>query len=70
MKNDLWEIVPRLEGNSVVTSKWAYKKKHVVDRSINKYKTRFVARGFSQLLRKMYEEPYSIIFRSCWAKAR
>ena len=36
MKNDVWEIVPRLEGQLVVTSKWIQKIKHVVDRSIEK----------------------------------
>jgi hypothetical protein len=25
MKNDVWEIVPRPEGKSIVTSKWVYK---------------------------------------------
>jgi hypothetical protein len=48
MKNDVWEMVLRLEGKSVVTSKWIYKIKHVVDDNIEKYKERFVARGFSQ----------------------
>jgi hypothetical protein len=28
MKNDVWDIVPRPEGKSVVTSKWIYKIKH------------------------------------------
>ena len=48
MKNDVWEIVPRPKKKSVVTSKWIYKIKHVVDGSIDKFKARFVARGFSQ----------------------
>ena len=47
MKNDVWEVVPRLEGKSVVTSRWLYKIKHVADGSIKKFKARFVARGFS-----------------------
>ena len=44
MKNDVWDIVLRLEGRSIVTPKWIYKIKHTVDRSIEKHKTRFVAR--------------------------
>jgi hypothetical protein len=32
----------------VVTSRWLYKLKHVADGSIEKYKARFVTRGFSQ----------------------
>jgi hypothetical protein len=47
MKNDVWDIVPRPEGNSVVTSKWIYKIKHAGDGSVEKYKARFVAKGFS-----------------------
>jgi hypothetical protein len=46
MKNDVWEIVPRPKEKSMVTSKWVYKIKHVVDISVEKYKERFVARGF------------------------
>ena len=48
MKNDVWEIVQRPKGKSVVTSKWTIKIKHVADGSVEKYKARFVARGFSQ----------------------
>jgi hypothetical protein len=47
MKNDVWEIVSRPEGKSVVTSKWIYKIKHAADDNIEKYKVRFMARGFS-----------------------
>ena len=36
MKNDVWDIVPKLEGKSVVSSKWIYKIKHAVDGSIEK----------------------------------
>ena len=47
MKNDVWDIVPKPEGKSVVSSKWIYKIKHAFDISIDKYKARFVAIGFS-----------------------
>ena len=46
MKNDVWVMVPKLEGNSIVTYRWIYKIKHVADGSIKKYKSIFVARGF------------------------
>ena len=48
MKNDVWEIVPKPEGKSVVSSKWIYKIKHTTDGSIEKYNTRFVAHRFSR----------------------
>jgi hypothetical protein len=31
----------------MVTSKWIYMIKHAIDGNIDKYKSRFVARGFS-----------------------
>ena len=42
MKNDVWHVIPRLEGKSVVTSKWIYKIKHVADGNIEKYRARFI----------------------------
>ena len=36
MTNGVWDIVPRPEGKSVVTSKWIYKVKHNADGSIGK----------------------------------
>ena len=47
IKNDVWEIVPRPKSKDVVSSKWLFKIKHVVDGSILKYKAIFVAHGFS-----------------------
>jgi hypothetical protein len=47
MKNGVWEVVPQPEGKSVVGSKWIYKIKHIADGSGEKFKARFVAKGFS-----------------------
>jgi hypothetical protein len=46
LKNNVWEIVSRPKDKSVVSSKWIYKIKHAVDGSVEKFKARFVARGF------------------------
>jgi hypothetical protein len=63
LKNDVWEIVPRPKRKDVVSSKWLYKIKHVVDGSIEKHKARFVARGFSQKEGIDYEETFSHVVR-------
>ena len=47
VKNSAWEIVLRLIKKSVVGSRWIYKVKLVSNGSVEKYKARFVARGFS-----------------------
>jgi hypothetical protein len=44
-------------------SKWIYKKKNSVDGSIEKYKARFVARGFSQKEGIDYEETFAPVAR-------
>jgi hypothetical protein len=63
VKNDVWDVVPRPKEKSVVSSKWIYKTKHAVDGSIEKYKARFVARGFSQKEGIDYEETFSPMAR-------
>jgi hypothetical protein len=62
-KNDVWEIVPRPKRKDAVSSKWIFKIKHVVDGSIEIYKERFVARGFSQKEGIDYEEMFAHVAR-------
>jgi hypothetical protein len=63
IKNEVWEIVPRPKSKDVVSSKWLFKIKHVADGSIEKYKERFVSRGFSQKEGIDYEETFTPIAR-------
>jgi hypothetical protein len=63
MKNEVWEIVPRPKEKSVVTSKWVYKIKHAANRSVDKYKARFVDRGFSQKEGEDYDETFASVSR-------
>ena len=46
-----------------VSSRWLFKIKHAADGSIEKYKARFVARGFSQKEGIDYEETFALVAR-------
>ena len=60
-KNDVWDTLPKPKGKSVVSSKWIYKIKHAANGSIENYKERFGARGFSQKEGIDYEEKFALV---------
>jgi hypothetical protein len=63
VKNDVWDVVSRPKEKIVVSSKWIYKTKHSTDGSIEKYKARFVERGFSQKEGIDYEDTFAPMAR-------
>jgi hypothetical protein len=63
MQNDIWEVVHRPKNKDVVSSKWICKIKHASDRSIEKHKAGFLARGFSQKEGIYYEETFALVAR-------
>jgi hypothetical protein len=50
MSNRTWELVSRPRGSNVVTGKWVFTHKLRADESFDRYKARWVIRGFTQRL--------------------
>jgi transposase InsO family protein len=60
---ETWELVPRSEAPNVISGKWVFKIKKNSDGSIDRYKARWVARGFSQKHDIDYTEIFAPVIR-------
>ena len=63
VRNNACDVVPRPIGKSVVGSRWIYNVKQAEDGSVEKYKDRFLAQGFSQVEGIDYEETFTLVVR-------
>ena len=68
-KNHTWDLVTLLPGKSVVGCKWIYKIKTCSDGSIERYKTRLVAKGFTHEYEIDYEETFAPVTRTSSIRA-
>jgi hypothetical protein len=59
LANDTWTLIAHPPGVNVVTGKWVYCHKFLSDGSLNRYKARWVLRGFTQRPGIDYEETFS-----------
>ena len=62
-ENEVWEMVELPKDRKTVGSKWVYKLKSGPDGSIERYKARLVAQGFSQKYGTDYDETFCPVVR-------
>lgn len=61
--NETWELVDLPKGKRVIGSKWVLKKKFNADGTLERYKARLVATGYSQREGIDYSETFSPVIR-------
>lgn len=61
--NRTWDLVPRPHGANVVTGKWIFRHKFQSDSSLDRYKARWVLRGFTQRPGIDFDEIFSPVIK-------
>ena len=64
LKNDTWDLVPPPEGKNIVGSRWVLKVKCDENGSVNRFKARLVAQGYSQVKGVDYDKVFSPVARN------
>jgi hypothetical protein len=62
-ENKSWSLVERQPDMNVIGSKWVYKIKRKGDGTVERFKARLVARGFSQIEGVDYDETFAPVMR-------
>ena len=62
-ENDVWELAELPKGKKTVGSKWVYKVKTGADGSVERYKARLVAQGYTQKYGTDYNETFCPVVR-------
>ena len=60
-KNKTWETVERPKGKNIVNCKWIFTLKYKVDGSLERHKTRLVAKGCTQSYGVDYQETFALV---------
>ena len=62
-RNDVWTLVPRLEGDHIIGTKWIFCNKNDREGNVIQYKARLVAQGHSQMEGVDYDKTFAPIAR-------
>jgi hypothetical protein len=63
ISNGTWELIPRPQGSNVVIGKWVFTYKLRADGTVDRYKARWVFRGFTQRPGVDYDETFSPVVK-------
>lgn len=63
MQNNTWTLVPYSSDMHVVQNKWVFRTKYKADGSLDKFKTRLVAKGFQQMPGVDYFDTFSLVIK-------
>jgi hypothetical protein len=63
ISKETWELVPRPQGSNVITGKWVFMHKLRADGTLDRYKARWVLRGFTQRPRVDYDETFNPVVK-------
>jgi histone deacetylase 1/2 len=63
LANQTWDLVPQPPGSNVVTDKWIWTYKRWADGTLERYKARWVLRGFTQRPGVNYDETFSPVVK-------
>jgi histone deacetylase 1/2 len=69
MENRTWTLVPRPPGANVVSGKWLFRHKLNGDGTLERYKARWVVRGFSQRPGVDFDETFSPVVKTATIRA-
>ena len=66
--NEVWDLVELPSGRKAIGCMWVFKRKHDVDRSVERHKARLVAHGFNQKYGVNYHETFCPVIRFEYAR--
>ena len=62
-RNDVWSLVPRLEGEHIIDTKWIFRNKTNIEGNLIHNKARLVAQEYSQMEGVDYDETFALVTR-------
>ena len=62
--NHTWDLVPRPAHKNIVGSKWVFRIKYLADGTVDQFKDRLVAKGFTQQLGIDFNDTFSPVVKA------